>query len=30
MKKGTKNMLSGIGSVMDIMPTDGLNKAIAR
>ncbi|SDZ04395.1 hypothetical protein [Nitrosomonas halophila] len=30
MKKGTNNVLSGIGSVMDTMPTDGLNKAIAR
>ena len=30
MKKETKNIIRGIGSLMDIMPTDALNKAIAR
>lgn len=30
MKKGTRNVLRGIGSLVDIMPSDGLNRAIAR
>ncbi len=30
MKKETKNLLRGIGSLVDIMPAGGLNKAIAR
>ncbi|SDH25756.1 hypothetical protein [Nitrosomonas sp. Nm132] len=30
MKKGTRNVLRGIGSLIDIMPSNGLNKAIAR
>jgi len=30
MRKKTKNILLGIGSLVDIMPADGLNKAITR